>query len=41
MEGVPADIEAIYDLQDTLAFLTDTIRDLNDCLDEMIEEMGE
>lgn len=38
-DGVPADINAIHSVQETLAFLADTIRDLDDCLEAMIEEL--
>lgn len=38
-DGVPADINAIRSVQETLAFLADTVRDLDDCLEAMIKEL--
>lgn len=40
-DGVPADIETIYSLWETVAILADTAEDLVDCLKAMIKEMGE
>lgn len=40
-DGVPADIEQIYSLWETVAILAATVEDLEDCLKTMIKEMGE
>ena len=40
-DGVPADIETIYSLLETVAILADTVENLEDCLEAMIKEMGE